>query len=216
MKRFDLVIFDLDGTLADTALDIQNGVNYAMDRVGLKRFKFEEVLGYIGGGARALIQKCLSGRDLALLEEVYQHFLDYYKIHLLDNTRLYPDVEETLESLKGVIKAVVTNKPFLMSDEILSKLGVASHFKKILGGDSLPEKKPAPLPVLTLLEEFRIPKERALLVGDTLIDIETARRAGISSCVVLYGYNQGQDLSEADFLLKEFRRLKEIIFYSSA
>jgi phosphoglycolate phosphatase len=209
--RFSLIFFDLDGTIADTGIDILNGVNYAMEKVGFEKLSYEKVLSYIGGGARLLIQRCVSLEEGELLERAYQHFFEFYQWHLTDNTRLYPDVEITLAKLNGIIKTIVTNKPESMSKKILEVLGIARYFDKVVGGDTLSTKKPDPAQLLFLINEFGVPREKCLMVGDTQVDIETAKRAKVFSCAASYGYGYGQDLGNADFTIKSFKELWDIV-----
>jgi len=211
--KFKLISFDLDGTVADTSIDIVNSVHYAMDKEGLPRLEFEKVISYVGRGAKILIQRCLNatGGDDAKLEDVYQIFLKHYGKHLVDNTKLYPGVKKGLASLSDTIKVVVSNKPEKMSKKVLENLGVSCYFRKILGGDSFPTKKPSPEPILSLMKEFDIPREYVLMVGDSSIDIETAKNSGIAVCGVTYGYCKKEDLVSADFLANNFQEVCEVI-----
>jgi phosphoglycolate phosphatase len=208
---FELVFFDLDGTLADTCIDIANGVNFALKGLGFKPLELERIRRHIGGGAKLLIQRCLPGIEEPLLEKAYQIFLRYYAEHLVDNTTLYPHVSDVLKQLKGLRKAVVTNKPEAMSKEILKHFGILGLFYRVAGGDTFIRKKPDPEPVLTLIQECNVKGEGCLMVGDTHADIQMARAARIKVCAVTYGYHGGMDLTGADFLADSFPQVGKII-----
>ena len=212
--RFDLLMFDLDGTLIDTSKDIAAAMNHVLRREGLAPLPAERVVQFVGHGVRRLIQRSMEtlgasvdGRE----EEMYEAFVAWYRRHMLDTTRPYPGVIETLRRLEDRPMAIVTNKPAGPSREILEGLGVARFFSAVVGGDSLDRRKPDPLPVTHLLERFGVAPGRALLVGDTAVDIRTARAAGARSCAVTYGYAYQDDLSWADYTIGAFPELARIV-----
>lgn len=186
-----LAIFDLDGTLADTRLDLAQAVNATREHLGLGPIPNERVYTYVGHGAPELIQRSLG--DAATDADVatgIQFFLDYYGAHVLDYTRFFAGVEESLERLRlaGIQMAVLTNKPEAMSHAIVDGLGAGGYFFRVYGGDSLATRKPDPLGVAALIKEAGATPETSVMVGDSRVDVETARNAGIPCCAVTYGF----------------------------
>lgn len=187
----DLLIFDLDGTLIDSKLDLAHAVNAARAHFGLPPLDLETVGNYIGNGAPVLIRRAMGAEASdADVGKAIEFFMAYYGDHMLDNTRTYPGVPEALEELHrdGVRMAVLTNKPVRISGRIIDGLGLSKYFTRVYGGNSFERKKPDPLGVETLLAEAGVPKERALVVGDSAVDVQTARNAGVKVCGVTYGF----------------------------
>src|SRR5580692_10392560 len=187
----DLLIFDLDGTLIDSRLDLAHAVNATRTHMGMTPLAFERVYSYVGNGAPVLIRRALGEQATeAEVQEGLEFFLEYYREHDLDYTTLYPGVREALDRLRAAGKkmAVLTNKPVRMSRNIVNGLGVAEFFFQVYGGNSFEFKKPNPMGVEALIAEAGLSKDRAMMVGDSSVDIETARNAGIASCGVTYGF----------------------------
>ncbi|MBZ5545040.1 MAG: HAD-IA family hydrolase [Acidobacteriia bacterium] len=213
-----LLIFDLDGTLVDSKLDLALSVNAMLEQMGLGPLDHEEIGGYVGHGVTALIQRALG--DAATEESVERGlhiFLDYYRRHMLDNTVTYPGVREALEDLKTRRLAVLTNKPVRFSQEILSGLGVAHYFAFIYGGNSFPEKKPDPVGVVKLMGDLSAAPRQTLIIGDSDTDVLTGRNAGIWTCGVTYGFG-AHTLNESppDILLNDLRELPRLLDGSEA
>lgn len=188
--RFDLLIFDLDGTLIDSERDLALAVNATRANAGMGPIADETIASYVGNGAPMLIERSLGpSATEQQAEEGLLFFYRYYREHMLDNTRLYPGVREGLDRLleSGSQLAVLTNKPVRFSSEIIDRLDLAGHFKRIYGGNSFDTKKPDPYGLNLLVSELDTPKERALMVGDSWVDSLTARNAEVSSCGVTYG-----------------------------
>ena len=188
--HFDLVVFDLDGTLIDSKLDLALSVNAARSNAGMPPLEHERICSYVGNGAPTLIRRSLGPK--ASQEQVnlaLKFFYKYYREHMLDNTMLYPGVQQVLDSLfdAKLALAILTNKPVRFSTILVKKLGLAHHFHRIYGGNSFKSKKPDPYGLYHLMMELKIPKNRTLMVGDSSVDIKTARNAGIASCGVTYG-----------------------------
>jgi phosphoglycolate phosphatase len=187
----DLLIFDLDGTLIDSKLDLAHAVNAARAHMGLGPIEHEIVYSYVGNGAPVLIRRAL-GRDASQsdVQRALDYFLAYYREHMLDYTVLYPGVRESLERLleARVQMAVLTNKPVRISQAILDGLGVGGHFLRIYGGNSFEQKKPSPVGVQKLMEESGIGRDRTMVVGDSSVDVQTARNANVKVCGVTYGF----------------------------
>jgi len=185
------LIFDLDGTLIDSERDLVDATNATLRYVGRAELPPATVSGYIGHGAPKLVASALGpDTDAELKATALQWFLSYYEEHKLVHTRAYPSVLEALEALARMPKAVLTNKPRRMSAEILEALGIAQYFHVIYGGDSLPAKKPDPAGVHKILEQFHVPPANALFIGDSEVDVQTARNAGTSCAIVNYGFGK--------------------------
>lgn len=188
----DLLIFDLDGTLVDSKLDLAHAVNAVRERFHLDPLDLETVGQYVGNGAPVLLRRALGPE--ASEEEVregLEHFSAYYSDHALDNTRPYPGIPEALEALAaaGVQMAVLTNKPVRFSTRIVEGLNLARYFARVYGGNSFGDKKkPDPVGVEALLAELGVRRERAMIVGDSAVDVRTARNAGVRVCGVSYGF----------------------------
>lgn len=187
----DLVIFDLDGTLIDSKLDLAQAVNATRRHMGMPALDNERVFSYVGNGAPMLIRKALGPEATEeQAQEALEFFLEYYRDHMLDYTVAYPGVPEALERLHraGVRLAVLTNKPVRFSRGILQGLGLADYFRQVYGGNSFDRKKPDPIGVDTLIAECDAARDRTLVVGDSSVDVKTARNAGVKVIGVTYGF----------------------------
>jgi phosphoglycolate phosphatase len=183
-----VLIFDLDGTLIDSKLDLALAVNATRESIGLPALAHERVFSYVGNGAPTLIRLALGeGASEEAVQEALKFFLQYYRAHMLDNTVLYPGVREGLEQLGGREMAVLTNKPVRFSEAIIEGLGLARYFRFIYGGNSFERKKPDPMGVEVLLRDLQARPAEAMMVGDSEVDVKTARSAGIWACGVSYG-----------------------------
>ena len=194
----DLLIFDLDGTLIDSKLDLAHAVNATRAHMGLAALEHERVYSYVGNGAPVLIRRVLGEQATeSQVQEALEFFLEYYREHYLDYTTLYPGVKDSLDRLRGAGKqmAVLTNKPVRLSKAIIDGLGVGPNFFRVYGGNSFDFKKPHPIGVETLMQEAGVDAGRTLMIGDSSVDIQTAINAGIQSCGVTYGF-QPETLAE--------------------
>jgi len=182
------LIFDLDGTLIDSKLDLAFSVNATLEHMGRAALPHEAIFAYVGDGAPMLVRRALgAGTTDAEAEQGLAYFLAYYRAHMLDNTVTYPGVREGLELLRDHPMAVLTNKPVRFSQAILDGLGIASYFRYVYGGNSFPTKKPDPEGVNVLLRDLAIGPREAMMVGDSAVDVKTARNAGTWACGVTYG-----------------------------
>ena len=187
----DLLIFDLDGTLIDSRLDLANAVNAARRHMGMGPLENERVYTYVGNGAPVLIRRAMGDEpSQAEVDRALEFFMAYYREHELDHTTLYPGVKEALARLgtAGKHMAVLTNKPVRMSRAIVEGLGVGNHFFKVYGGNSFEFKKPNPIGVEVLMKETGAGRGATMMVGDSSVDVHTARNAGIQCCGVTYGF----------------------------
>src|SRR5689334_17422363 len=186
-----LLIFDLDGTLIDSRLDLANAVNATRRHMGMEVLSNERVYSYVGNGAPVLIRRAMGEQATeAELQEALEYFLEFYREHDLDHTVLYPGVKESLDRFRDAGKrmAVLTNKPVRMSRHIVEGLGVGGHFFQVYGGNSFEFKKPNPIGVEALMQEAGVQRESTMMVGDSSVDIVTAKNAGIQCCGVTYGF----------------------------
>lgn len=211
----DLLVFDLDGTLIDSKLDLAIAVNEARAFMGMPPLSNDTVYSYVGNGAPVLIRRALGPEvSEAELESALKHFIAYYHDHRLDNTRLYDGVRDALDrfAARGLKMAVLTNKPVRISNAIIDGLGVADYFFRVYGGNSFEQKKPHPIGLETLLEETSTERGRALMVGDSAVDVRTARNAGIPVCGVTYGF-QPESFEEdpPDFLVDTMHQLADLL-----
>ena len=181
------VLFDLDGTLIDSADDIALALRLTLEELGMEEKMPPSVRSLIGGGVKALLEKVL-GDDFR--EQHVKVFRRHYIGNPVVNTTPYPGVMETLRALRGrgINLVVVTNKLEELSVEILKRLGMLEFFDLVVGGDTFPEKKPSPLPVLKSLEFVGVESSQALMVGDTSADIEAGKSAGVRTALAAWGY----------------------------
>ena len=206
-----LLLFDLDGTLVDSAKDIALSVNELLVGLGRSPLPLEQIYGYIGSGVRKLLSRALAEESEAALDAAQARYLPIYRRRLLDHTVPYPGVEEGVRSLQRANRALVvlTNKPRREARELLSGLGLAKRFHAIEGGDSFSHRKPHPIGVQTLLERFHASPSECLFVGDSAIDLATARNAGVPCCLVRYGLGFTPDL-DPDYFVNDLRELAPI------
>ncbi len=193
MTSLKAIIFDLDGTLVDSARDLQDATNALLAEEGLRRITLDEVKSMIGDGAAKLVERAIvaTGGDAARLPELVARFLKIYEANASCHTEAYPGVPQTLESLRrlGLPLAVVTNKPYAATIDILEALALRGFFDAVIGGDTLPERKPHPAPVLLALQRLGVKPADALMIGDNYHDVQAARAAGVRACAVTYGYS---------------------------
>lgn len=186
-----LLIFDLDGTLIDSRLDLVHAVNATRAHLGMPPLDHETVYSYVGNGVPVLIKRSLGeGTPEAVLLEAQEYFLNYYREHMLDYTTLYPGTAEALSKLSaaGMKLAVLTNKPVRFSQAIIDGLGIAPFFERVYGGNSFDQKKPHPIGVETLIADCHANRASTVMIGDSAVDVQTARNAAVHSWGVSYGF----------------------------
>lgn len=218
MKR--LLIFDLDGTLIDSRRDLTNGVNATRAHLNLPPMDEALITSYVGNGAPVLIRRVLGpSASEAEVAHALEYFIAWYSEHKLDYTCLYPGVAEALDMLAegNIGMAVLTNKPVRVSQGILEGLGVSSRFFRIYGGNSFDQKKPHPVGVERLLAESAVPADGAAMVGDSAVDVKTARNAGIVAYGVTWGF-QPESFADAppDVCFDDMRDLARFVVRDGA
>jgi len=183
-----VIVFDLDGTLIDSKLDLALAVSATLEWMKRPPIAHEKIYGYVGNGAPMLIQRALGeGAAEEDCRRALEHFLSYYREHMLDNTVAYPGVREGLAALANLPMAVLTNKPTRFSAMILEGLRLARYFRYVHGGNSFERKKPDPMGMEALLRDLRVASRETLMVGDSAVDVQTARNANTWVCGVSYG-----------------------------
>ena len=198
MKKFvDLLMFDLDGTLADTGQDLANSVNFTRSRFDLTPLPEQWVYEHVGRGVEYLLKHALSEKASDHFQQGMGIFLEHYEQHLLDETVLYPGVRDVLGYFCAKRRVVVSNKIYRLTRAVVRGLGVEDCFDAIFGGDSAAEKKPHPALLNAALKRFHVPARGAVMIGDGDIDIEAGKRAGVMTCGVTYGLGNKDDLIAA-------------------
>jgi phosphoglycolate phosphatase len=203
-KDKKVIIFDLDGTLIDSAPDLAGAINYMLTALKRKTFDTNTIHEWVGNGAHILVKRALSGDKIIdeeieneLFEEALKIFLEFYAQNLCVDTVTYPNVTQTLKALKekGYRLVIVTNKPFDFVAPILEGLKLIGFFEYFIGGDSLSKKKPDPLPLLHICTQFNIAVEESVMVGDSKNDILASTQCNMQSVGVTYGYNYNEDIA---------------------
>jgi phosphoglycolate phosphatase len=238
-RRFDpssirLLIFDLDGTLIDSRLDLIHSVNAMLRHFERPELDGDVIASYVGDGAPALVRRALAGRDGepgdaegptgrtddAFFRSALEYFIGYYRLHKLDHTTVYDGIPETLAALAGAatlrghesqatrVMAILSNKPVNPSRDIVAAMGMGDYFVRVYGGNSFPTKKPDPLGAQTLLQETGVAPEETLMIGDSSIDVLTGQNAGLWTCGVTYGFApHSLEKIEPDVLIESPREL---------
>lgn len=185
-----LIIFDLDGTLIDSAKDLAVSMNATRAHLGMPPLDPALIYTYVGNGAPVLVQRALgAGASEELVQEGLSFFLKFYRTHALEHTQLYPGVRELLEALAAKHQlTILTNKPVKISFDIVAALGLVGYFQRVYGGDSFAAKKPDPVGIRTLMTEYATEPDHTWMVGDSSVDVQTARNAGVRSCGVAWGF----------------------------
>jgi len=199
-RSIQLVIFDLDGTLIDSRLDLVHSVNAALRHIGRPELPDDVIASYVGDGAPVLIQRALGGEEVdeALVRKGLEFFLSYYRTHKLDHTTVYPGVAAALAAIQNLAApssngsprklAVLSNKPVIPSKAIIDALGLGQFFSQVYGGNSFSTKKPDPEGARRLLEEYGVQPQQAAIIGDSHVDVNTGRNAGMVTVGVTYGF----------------------------
>ena len=202
--RIRLIIFDLDGTLVDTVEDLRASLNHAIAPLGISPLTYEQTRDYVGEGIHNLVLKVIGQERRSILEDVVDAFTRHYTQNVCVHSKAYAGVDETLCALDGISKAVLSNKREALSRLLLERLGLAHHFEVIAGPDTVPERKPSPRAVQFMLERFNVRPEEALMVGDSIYDIDAALAAGVEVAAATYGFRHRSTLTRATYLIDSF------------
>lgn len=222
MQKINTLLFDLDGTLVDSAPDLAAAVNKTLAVLQRDTFAEQQIRTWVGNGAKVLIERALSGSqqidpelDSALANDALGLFLKHYQQDVCVYSKLYAGVAETVQQLKnaGFTLAIVTNKPEKFIQPILDKLQIAEFFCASLGGDSLPEKKPSPQPLLHICQQLNVAVANTLMIGDSHNDILAAKAANMQSIGLTYGYNYGEDINkhQPDWVFDNFADIAKLL-----
>lgn len=220
LRKPKMVLIDVDGTLVDSVPDLAYCVDEMMRRLGLPPHGEDKVRNWVGNGVERLVRRALVGQlegepDEALFEQAYPIFLELYAENTAKRSRLYPGVPEGLAWLRsaGYRLGCVTNKAARFTEPLLAELGIADYFGIIISGDSLPRKKPDPLPLLHAADFFGVGPQESLMIGDSVSDVKAARAAGFQIVCMSYGYNHGQDIrdSHPDAVIDSLDQIKNLL-----
>jgi phosphoglycolate phosphatase len=217
MSHYQGILFDLDGTLVNSATDICTAVNHVLTQCALPELEENAVERMIGDGIPKLAERALAaaGGDMSTLASFTRDVSNYYQLHAADHTKCFPGVLSTLKHLhnRGIRMGVVTNKPVAATSMILDTLGLSEFMDVVIGGDSLPVRKPNPAPVIEAIRHLGVSTERVIMVGDSAHDIDAASGAGIASVAVTYGYHRAPPATfNASYLIDHFPDLLSEVF----
>jgi phosphoglycolate phosphatase len=215
MLRFHHLIFDLDGTLVDTKEDLAAATNHMLAVLGLPQLALSQVASFVGNGARVLVEKALGPDHAHLADRGFEVFMRYYSAHLLDHTRLYEGLESLLSDAyrHGAVLSILTNKPETPSRAILAGLSLDSLFMDVVGGDTLPVKKPSPQGVLYLQRQTGVALQDTLIIGDSRVDYDTGVAAAVAVCGVTWGFGASDFATlTPHFLVDTTEQLHSVIF----
>ncbi len=208
------VLFDLDGTLIDSAPDLAASLNHTLQVLGQPTYDLDTIRSWIGGGATLLLQRGLTGQmepalvDPKLFKKAKEIFFEHYNANLCNHTKAYPHAKEVLEYLRPHYRlGLVTNKPYAFVPPILKELGL-DYFNLILGGDSLKAKKPSPEPLLYACEKLGVAPQEAVMIGDSINDYQAAKAAGMDMIWVAHGYDSSKVEAQK---IPSLATLKEIL-----
>jgi phosphoglycolate phosphatase len=215
--KVNVVIFDFDGVIIDSGADIASAAQHTLKVFNRPVLSKEEIISYVGHGAEVLIRRCFKDCNKEIIEQAIPFYKKYYLDNALIETTLYPNVKEMLKVIKGQGEdkkiALVTNKPEEISKKILAGLGIRQFFDLILGPESVKKIKPDPEGISKVLDTFGIAAEKAIMVGDSYVDVQAGKNAGTNTCGVTYGLGNKEALTESapDFYISDMSQLLDHI-----
>ena len=212
MRKISLIVYDFDGTLVDTLFDITDSVNMTLSEIGLPQLPRGKIRKYVGRGVERLMSQTLEGSFFTDIPKAVSLFKQHYSENLVNHTDFYPYGREILQHFKNKNQAICSNKPESFIHRILESLNGLHYFDMVIGGDSMSSKKPNPEGLNFILQRLNISADETLLVGDSPVDIETGRRAGVYTCIVNFGLGFPDEIAAAkpDCLIDSLSELKEM------
>jgi len=213
VPRCHLIVFDLDGTLVDSSLDLAAATNHTLAYFGHPQKPVKDIVRYVGDGARKLIERALPEGAVLELDKALPVFLDFYAENCTENTRLYPGMDDVLHACAGIPKAVATNKPKRFTDIILKALGIDREFIQIECADTVAKPKPDPEMLRKILDARNIAPMATIMLGDSTVDMKTAQNAGCIGVGATWGFRGREELerSGANFLIDRPTDLIQLI-----
>ncbi len=207
MKK--LIVYDLDGTLVDTRQDIIDGVNAMLIKMGKEKLPDKEIESYVGSGLRSLMSRALKEEDDKKVQKAGKFFMKYYGKNMLENSILYPGALETLKYFKDRKQAVLTNKPSPFAEDMLQGLKVSHYFVKVIAGGPGKRHKPDPFTFTEMMHETGVSREETLFIGDSAVDWETGKNAGVKTILMSHGFSSANELEllSPDALVHSFGEL---------
>lgn len=205
------LMFDLDGTLVDTSIDINNALNYALSHYGFKNLSVEDTKKLVGEGLTRLVEKVIGEERINLRDDIIKRFIDYYSGHLTEYSVIYPGVKETLEQLENYKKAIISNKRETLSRKLLIDITLSKYFDLVIGSDTVAEKKPSPAPIIYAISKISVKPEESMIIGDSNYDIEAGKKAGVKTVAVTYGYKEREYIKDADYMIDKFEDLLGVL-----
>jgi phosphoglycolate phosphatase len=210
-----LIIFDLDGTLVDSLDDLTDATNHMLGRFRRVLLTRDDVRLLVGQGARRLVERAMPDASAGDVDEGVRLFLAYNDLHIADKTRLYPGVAETIPRLaERSLLTVISNKFESHCNKLISVLGLADFFTRVMGADSHPSRKPSPEPLLKLMEDLNVTAPHTLMVGDSVNDIAAGKGAGLVTIGCSYGYGGPEEIAGADYSINSFPELLGLLPFS--
>ena len=212
MTKVDLMIFDFDGTIADTGQDLVSSINHTLTAMRLDSRPSKEIISFVGDGIKTLIERSLGEKSKDRLEEAMSIFSGYYEKHMMDKTVLCPQIENVLKYFNHKMKVILTNKRYYLTVAIARGLHIDRYFMEIVGADSTPFQKPDKRVVEYFLEKYNVAPQKAVIIGDGVNDVAVAKNAGILSCAYLSGLGNKEALltMEADFYCENLLEINSL------
>jgi phosphoglycolate phosphatase len=211
-----IIFFDADGTIFDSLKDITTAVNHSLNLMGIPELSMDIIKKFTGDGSKELIRKSLflyyndDDKVKECIDEVMKHYMEYYKDHSIDYTKTFPNVISTLERL-GTINIVLTNKPLVLTERLISGFNMSKYFKKVISPETYSVRKPDPKPINETLKEYLLDKSEAMIVGDSPYDMLCGKNADIKRCFASFGYSRIEDIPTYDFVINDFSEILGIV-----